>query len=64
MKKMPKRDTNGKCEGKCLDRVSEGEQLRQKKINEMRMSYSTPAEKSPEWTQQRNDPPGSMGGRV
>ncbi len=64
MKKMPKRDTTGKCQGECRDRVFEGEQERQNKINKMSMSYSSPAEKSPEWTHQRNDPPGSLGGRV
>ena len=61
---MPKRDTTGNCEGECRNRQVEGDQERQKKIDEMKMSYSTPAENSPEWTHKRNDPPGSMGGRV
>ena len=62
---MPKRDTTGKCEeGECRNRQLEGDQERQREIDEMKMSYSTPAEKSPEWVHDRNDPPGSMGGRV
>jgi hypothetical protein len=64
MKKMPTRDTIGKCKGTCWDRVFEGEQERQREINAAKMSYSTPAENSPAWTHERNEPPGSMGGRV
>jgi hypothetical protein len=64
MKKMPSRDTSGKCSGECRDRVFEGEKERQKAINKRSVSYSSPSEKSPSWTSERNDPPGSMGGRV
>ena len=64
MKSMPKRDTSGKCHGECRDRVLEGEKERQSEINKSKMSYSSPAEKSPEWTHGRNDPPGSLGGRI
>jgi hypothetical protein len=64
MKSMPTRDTTGKCKGACRDRVYEGEVDRQGQINAAKMSYSTPAEKSPPWTHHRNEPPGSLGGRV
>jgi hypothetical protein len=65
MKKMPSRDTSGKCKGECRDRVFEGEKNRQKAINrEKSVSYSSPSEKSPSWTSDRDDPPGSMGGRI
>ena len=64
MKNMPSRDTSGKCKGECRDTVFEGESRRQKQINEEAVQYSSPAGKSPSWTSKRNDPPGSMGGRV
>jgi hypothetical protein len=64
MKKMPSRDTSGKCQGECRDRVFEGEKERQKDINKKHMSYSSPSKNSPSWTSDRDDPPGSMGGRV
>lgn len=63
-KKMPSRDTSGKCRGECRDRVFEGETERQKAINKKSMSYSSPSEKSPSWSADRDDPPGSMGGRI
>ena len=65
MKNMPSRDTSGKCKGECRDRVFEGERERQRDIGrDKNVQYSSPAEKSPSWTSHRNDPPGSMGGRV
>lgn len=64
MSKMPSRDTSGKCEGECRDRVFEGEQSRQRKINQEMRKYSSPASKSPPGAFKRDDPPGSMGGRV
>jgi hypothetical protein len=64
MKKMPSRDTSGKCRGECRDRVFEGEKERQKFMNKQTVSYSSPSEKSPSWTSDRDAPPGSMGGRV
>lgn len=60
--KMPSRDTTGDCEGECRDRVKEGEAERQQKIASE--GYSEPSPESPDWTKKRNDPPGSMGGRV
>ena len=64
-RKMPSRDTSGRCRGECRDRVFEGEKERQKAINKERaVNYSSPSEKSPSWSSDRDDPPGSMGGRV
>jgi hypothetical protein len=62
MKKMPTRDTSGKCAGECRDRVKEGEEERQKKIASV--PYNTPNPNSPSWTKHRDDPPGVLGGRV
>ena len=64
MKKMPSRDTTGKCQGECRDRVFEGEQERQAAINGSAKEYDTPVERSPAWVSKRNDPPGAMGGRI
>ena len=64
MKKMPSRDTNGRCKGECRDRVAEGEKDRQTSINLSGKKYDSPADQSPTWTSSRNDPPGAMGGRV
>lgn len=64
MKKMPTRDTTGKCKGECRDRVFEGEHERQLAINRSGKKYDSPSETSPSWTHERNDPPGSLGGRV
>jgi transposase len=64
MNKMPSRDTSGRCKGGCRDRVFEGEKERQRSINKQGVQYSSPAEESPSWTSQRNDPPGYLGGRV
>ena len=64
MKEMPSRDTTGKCVGACRDRVFEGELERQAAITRSGKNYDAPAERSPSWTSQRNDPPGAMGGRV
>lgn len=62
MKKMPTRDTTGICEGECHDRVTEGEEERQREIASR--PYSDPSPTSPSWTKSRNDPPGVLGGRV
>jgi len=62
MKKMPKRDTTGKCKGECRDRVREGEEERQKSIASQ--PYSEPSPKSPSWTKNRKEQPGVYGGRV
>ena len=54
MKKMPSRDTTGKCRGECRDRVKEGEKKRQKKTTSE--PYSTPIPDSPSWTFKEKDP--------
>jgi len=64
MEKMPSRDISGNCIGECRDRVVEGEAERQEAINQSSKRYDEPAERSPGWASQRNDPPGAMGGRV
>ena len=64
MKKMSSRDTTGKCEGECRDRVFEGGRERQEAINRSGKRFDAPAERSPSWTSKRNDAPGAMGGRV
>ena len=64
MKKMPSRDTTGKCEGECRDRVMEGTLERQAAINRSRKEYDTPIERMPSWTFKHSEPPGSMGGRI
>jgi hypothetical protein len=62
MKKMPRRDTTGKCVGECRDRVREGEKKRQKSIASQ--PYSEPIPNSPSWTKERKEQPGVFGGRV
>ncbi len=62
MKKMPSRDTTGKCRGECRDRVFEGEAERQESIKSK--PYNTPYPESPSWTKSRNEQPGVLGGRV
>ncbi len=64
MKKMPSRDTTGKCEGECRDRVFQGEIERQKTIDKETIKYSSPSSRSPSWTSSRNAPPGALGGRI
>ncbi|WP_428153350.1 hypothetical protein [Desulfococcus sp.] len=64
MERMPSRDTSGKCEGECRDRVFEGESERQAYINASDKEYDSPCESSPSWTFKRNDPPGGLGGRI
>lgn len=62
MKKMPTRDTTGRCKGECRDRVSEGSAERQKQI--ARHPYSTPSPESPPWAFKRKEQPEVWGGRV
>ena len=61
-RKMPTRDTTGKCRGECRDRVHEGEVERQAQI--ATVPYSEPSPKSPSWTKHRKEQPGVYGGRV
>jgi hypothetical protein len=62
MKKMPTRDTTGRCRGECRDRVKEGNIERQRKI--ARRPYNTPYAESPSWTKKRKEQPAVWGGRV
>ena len=62
MKKMPTRDTTGKCKGECRDRVREGEEERQSGIKAE--AYNEPSPNSPSWTKKRKEQPGVLGGRV
>jgi len=62
MENMPSRDTTGKCEGECRDRVREGEEERQASIKSQ--SYNEPSPNSPSWTKNRKEQPAVWGGRV
>jgi hypothetical protein len=62
MNKMPERDIARNCEGECRDRVAEGNEERQKGM--ARKHYSSPSEKSPSWTKERDEQPAVWGGRV
>ncbi len=63
MKSMPSRDTTGRCEGECRNRVFEGEMERQSEINSMRIDYDTPTP-SLSWASRRDAPPGFLGGHI
>lgn len=63
MKRMPTRDTTGKCVGECKDIVGKADKKRQKEIEAMKVetpeSYpSVPGSFS------RNEAPGYLGGHV
>jgi hypothetical protein len=60
---MPKRDITGDCEGECRDRVKEGESERQDAIESDTVKAADESPKAP-GAGKRNDPPGSMGGKV
>jgi hypothetical protein len=62
MKKMPARDTTGRCRGECRDRVTEGSLERQKQIASQ--PYSQPLPDSPLWAKKRREQPAVWGGRV
>jgi hypothetical protein len=57
------RDRTGNCEGECSDRVREGEEERQAKINAD--SFESP-ESFPNipWARSRSEQPGVYGGHV
>ncbi|RJQ86160.1 MAG: hypothetical protein C4519_02310 [Desulfobacteraceae bacterium] len=63
MTEMPKRDTQGKCEGECRDRVKEGEEERQAKLSHEDVESPEEYPNAPE-AKKRNEPPGSLGGHV
>lgn len=63
MENILDRDRTGNCEGECLDRVREGEEERQAKINDD--SFESP-DSFPEtpWARSRREQPGVYGGHV
>jgi hypothetical protein len=63
MKNILDRDRTGKCAGECNDRVREGEEERQAKIDDE--SFETPASyPNTPWAHSRKAPPGFYGGHV
>jgi hypothetical protein len=58
-----KRDTTGKCEGECRDRVKEGEKERQASLEREGVSSPEDYPKAP-GAGNRDNPPGGMGGHV
>ena len=63
MTHMPSRDTSGKCEGECRDRVTESARERQEN-HIKRKHYSSPSPNSPSHTKSRDEQPAVWGGRV
>lgn len=63
MSDMPKRDITGECEGECRNRVKEGEQERQAKINEDSVETPESFPRAP-WANSRKEQPGVFGGHV
>lgn len=62
--KMPKRDVTGECdEGECRDRVVEGREERQKELEKEKLETPESYPEAP-GAGQRDNPPGSMGGKV
>jgi hypothetical protein len=62
--KIPNRDVKGKCdEGECRDRVEEGREERQKELEKEKIKSPEDYPKAP-GADKRNNPPGSMGGKV
>lgn len=61
--KMPERDVTGQCEGECRDRVKEGEKERQDKIKKSDVEAPESYSEAP-GSKDRNEPPGSLGGKV
>lgn len=61
-RKMPTRDTTGKCRGECRDRIREGEEERQAQIASV--PYDEPSLHSPSWAKNRKEQPGVYCGRV
>jgi hypothetical protein len=64
MAEMPKRDTTGKCEGECMDRVAKMEKDQQEKLNETGTDYSTAETPTVDHTNRRDNAPGNLGGHV
>jgi hypothetical protein len=62
MSEVLERDVTGKCDG-CEDRVKKGEQERQKEVENSGVKTPDEYPEAP-GAKKRNDPPGSMGGKV
>ena len=62
MSEIPERDITGKCDD-CEDRVKEGEEARQKELEELEAENPDEYPKAP-GAESRNEPPGSLGGKV
>jgi hypothetical protein len=60
---MPKRDTTADCEGECRDRVKEGEQERQTKVNQEDVEFPDSYPNAPD-AKKRKEQPGTKGGHV
>ena len=64
MSDIMERDVIGKCDG-CEDRVKAGEEERQKEIEASKFKVENPEEfPDAPGAKSRNEPPGSMGGKV
>ncbi|UCH22028.1 MAG: hypothetical protein JSU83_01865 [Deltaproteobacteria bacterium] len=63
MSNMPKRDITGECEGECRDRVREGEEERQAKMNQEAFEAPESFPRAP-WANSRKEQPGIFGGHV
>jgi len=57
------RDTIGQCKGECRDRVREGEDERQQKINHEYVDAEAYSPSVP-WAKSRDTQPGVFGGHV
>ena len=62
MSKPLERDVNGKCDG-CRDRVKEGREERQDKLEKSKVESPEEYPEAP-GAKSRNAPPGSLGGKV
>lgn len=63
MTEILERDRTGKCEGECEDRVREGEDERQAKINDESFDSPDSYPNTP-WANSRKEQPGVFGGHV
>ena len=62
MSKVLERDVSGKCDD-CEDLVKKGEEERQKKLEKSKVKSPDEYPQAP-GAKSRNEPPGSMGGKV
>lgn len=62
MKKMPSRDTSGRCEGECRDLSAEQAKKNQKEMSHEK--YSGGSSPNLSWAHSRSEQPGFYGGHV